>query len=259
MQPRSETIGSARPTTPLVSIITVVLNGAGTLERTFQSVFDQGFQDLDYVVIDGGSTDGSLDIIRKYESRIGHWRSEPDSGLYDAMNKGVRAAKGRWILFVGADDELVAKLADIAPLLTDDHTIYYGNVYMPRRQVTYDGAFSAYKIMFKNICQQAIFYPRRVFELHSFDTRYPLWADHALNMACYGDRRFRFRYIEKLVCLYNDYTGLSAHTEDAQFLADRESLIRAHLPLPLFLAYLLRTRLAKLNLWRSRLLRRGRG
>jgi len=245
-------------TTPLVSIITVVLNGAETLERTLRSVFEQGFEDLDYVVIDGGSTDGSVDIIRRYESRIGYWCSEPDSGLYDAMNKGVRAARGKWILFLGADDELVAGLADIAPLLTDEQTVYYGDVYMPRQRLTYDGAFSAYKIMFKNICQQAIFYPRRVFESHSFDTRYRLWADHALNMACYGDKRFRFSYIEKLVCVYNDYTGLSAHTEDAQFQADRESLIRAHLPLRLFLAYLLRTRLAKLNLWRSTLLRRWR-
>ena len=248
---------TARPAaTPLVSIVTVVLNGAETLERTLRSVFDQGFEDLDYVVIDGGSTDGSLDIIRKYESRIGYWCSEPDKGLYDAMNKGVRAAKGRWILFLGADDELVARLADIVPLLKDEQTVYYGDVYMPRQRLTYDGAFSAYKIMFKNICQQAIFYPRRAFELRGFDTRYRLWADYAFNIACYGDKRFRFSYIEKLVCLYNDYTGLSAHTEDAEFQADRESLIRAHLPFRLFLAYLFRIRLAKFNFWCSTLLRR---
>ena len=239
--------GAARPAAPLVSVITVVLNGAGTLERTLRSVLDQGFEDLDYVIIDGGSTDGSLDIIRKYESRIGYWRSEPDNGLYDAMNKGVRAARGRWILFLGADDELVAKLADIAPLLVDEQTVYYGDVYMPRQRLTYDGAFSAYKIMFKNICQQAIFYPRRVFESRHFDTRYRLWADHAFNIACYGDKRFRFRYIEKLVCLYNDYTGMSAHTEDAQFKADRESLIKAHLSPSLLVAYRLRMAAAKLK------------
>jgi glycosyltransferase involved in cell wall biosynthesis len=233
--------------TPLLSIITVVLNGAATLERTLRSVFDQQFEDVDYVIIDGGSTDGSLDVIRRYESRIGYWRSEPDSGLYDAMNKGVRAAKGRWILFLGADDELVAKLADIAPLLTDERTVYYGDVYMPRQRLTYDGAFSAYKVMFKNICQQAIFYPRRAFESRSFDTRYRLWADHAFNIACYGDKRLRFSYIGQLVCLYNDYTGMSAHTEDVEFQADRESLIRTHLPFALLLAYRLRTAAARLK------------
>jgi glycosyltransferase involved in cell wall biosynthesis len=227
----------------------VVLNGAQSLERTLRSVLDQRFEELDYVVVDGGSTDGSLDIIRKYESHIGHWRSEPDNGLYDAMNKGVRAARGQWLFFLGADDELVARLAEIAPLLTDPSTIYYGDVYMPRRRRVYDGRFNAYKIMFGNICQQAIFYPRRVFESYSFDTRYKLWADHVLNMACYGDKRFRFKYIAKLVAIYNDYSGASAHTVDAAFLADREALIRKHLPSPLLYAYRLRMSASRLKRW----------
>jgi glycosyl transferase family 2 len=234
---------------PLISVVTVVLNGAETLERAIQSVASQGFPDLDYVIIDGGSTDGSLDIIRRYEVRLGYWCSEPDKGLYDAMNKGVRAAKGRWIFFLGADDELVARLADIAPMLIDERTIYYGDVYMPRRQQVYDGAFSAYKIMLKNICQQAIFYPRRAFEWRSFDTRYRLWADHAFNIACYGDPALRFSYIGKVICRYNDYTGASAHTGDSKFQADRASLIRAHLPLWLYLAYVLRTRAARVKHW----------
>jgi glycosyltransferase involved in cell wall biosynthesis len=244
---------------PLISIITVVLNAANTLQRAIESVTEQNFDDIEYVIIDGGSTDGSLDIIRRYESKITYWRSEPDNGLYDAMNKGVRAARGRWILFLGADDVLVARLADIAPLLRDERTVYYGDVYMPRRKLIYDGPFSAYKIMFKNICQQAIFYPRRVFELYPFDMRYKLWADYVLNLACYGDRRFRFAYIGKLICTYNDYSGLSANTTDAKFEADRKSLIRTYLPLRLFLAYVLRVRLAKFNLWRATVLRRWLG
>ena len=236
----------------------MVLNGAKTLERTLQSVLDPGFEDLDYVVIDGGSTDGTLDIIRKYESRLGYWRSEPDNGLYDAMNKGVRAARGRWVLFLGADDVLVASLGKIAPMLTDERTIYYGDVYMPRRKRLYDGPFSAYKLMFHNICQQAIFYPRRVFEWHCFDTRYRLWADHALNIACYGDKRLRFAYIGELICLFNDYTGATSYATDALFEADRESLIRAHLPRRLLVAYLLRSRILRLRRWLGLMLRGAR-
>jgi len=105
--------------------------------------------------------------------------------------------------------------------------------------------------MFYNICQQAIFYPRGVFESYSFDTRYKLWADHAFNIVCYGDARFRFKYIRKLVCLYNDHSGASATTEDPKFQADRESLIKAHFPPALFLAYLLRTRASKFKRWVS--------
>jgi hypothetical protein len=103
--------------------------------------------------------------------------------------------------------------------------------------------------MFANICQQAIFYPRRVFELHRFDTRYKLWADHALNMACFGDPRLRFEYIGKLVCRFNDYTGATAHATDAKFEADREMLIRTCLSPRLFVAYWLRTRYWRVKRW----------
>jgi glycosyltransferase involved in cell wall biosynthesis len=243
---------------PLISIITVVLNAADTLERTILSVLRQDFDDLEYVIIDGGSTDGSLDVIRRYGSEIDYWRSEPDSGLYDAMNKGVRASSGGWLLFLGADDLLVNSLRDIAPHLTNEQTVYYGDVYMPKRGHIYDGPFNAYKIMLKNICQQAIFYPRSAFESYCFDTRYKLWADHAFNIACYGDKRFRFTYIGKLVCLYNDYSGATANAEDAKFQADRESLIRAHFPRTLFLAYFLRTRVLKFRRWCLDLIRRRR-
>ena len=255
IQTRATSLSQTRPRdVPLISIVTVVLNAADTLERTIQSVLKQDFDDLEYVIIDGGSTDGSLDIIRRYESGIRYWCSEPDDGLYDAMNKGVRASNGRWVLFLGADDLLVGNLRDITPLLRDERTVYYGDVYMPKRGVVYDGRFSPYKIMFANICQQAIFYPRSVFESYSFDTRYRILADHAFNIVCYGDARFRFKYIRKLVCLYNDHSGASANTVDSKFQADRESLIRAHLSPVLFLAYLLRSRASKFKRWVSSLL-----
>jgi glycosyltransferase involved in cell wall biosynthesis len=241
--------GSSGRGQPLLSVITVVRNAAGTLERTIRSVIEQPFDGFEYVIIDGASTDGSVDIIRRYEAKLGHWSSEPDSGLYDAMNKAVAAARGRWLLFVGADDVLKADLREIAPLLTDERTIYYGDVYMTGRQVRYDGPFSRYKIMLRNICQQAIFYPRSVFDAYRFDTRYKLWADHALNLACFGDPTFRFQYIDKLICLYNDASGASAQTMDERFQADRDSLIRKHLPPALYLAYLLRSRASRLKRW----------
>jgi len=165
------------------------------------------------------------------------------------MNKGVRAARGQWLLFLGADDVLAARLAEIAPLLVDANTIYYGDVYMAERRRVYDGAFNGYKLMFGNICQQAIFYTRRVFESYSFDTRYKVWADHVLNMTCYGDTRFRFKYIGKVVAIYNDASGASANTVDAAFLADREELIRTHLRSPLLLAYRLRMGASRLKRW----------
>jgi glycosyltransferase involved in cell wall biosynthesis len=90
--------------TPLISIITVVYNGSKTLEQTIQSVINQSYKNIEYIIIDGGSTDGTIDIIKKYEKNIVHWSSEPDKGLYDAMNKGIALAKGELIGMINSDD-----------------------------------------------------------------------------------------------------------------------------------------------------------
>ncbi len=87
-----------------VSIVTVCYNASHTLERTIQAVLAQTWPDLEYIVIDGGSSDGSVDIIRKYQDRIAFWISEKDGGISDAFNKGIRRATGKYIGFVNADD-----------------------------------------------------------------------------------------------------------------------------------------------------------
>ncbi|CCI08774.1 glycosyltransferase family 2 protein [Microcystis aeruginosa] len=89
---------------PLVTIITVVFNGEKYLEQTIQSVINQNYDNVEYVIIDGGSTDGTVDIIRKYEDKIDYWVSEPDGGLYYAMNKGIQLATGELIGLINSDD-----------------------------------------------------------------------------------------------------------------------------------------------------------
>jgi glycosyltransferase involved in cell wall biosynthesis len=89
---------------PLISIITVVYNGAKTLEQTIQSVLKQTYKNIEYIIIDGGSKDGTLEIIRRNEGSISKWISEPDKGLYDAMNKGIKLANGQLIGMINSDD-----------------------------------------------------------------------------------------------------------------------------------------------------------
>lgn len=91
---------------PKVSIITVVYNGCRYLQEAMDSVFIQDYPNIEYIIVDGGSTDGTLDIIRDNESRIDRWISEPDGGIYDAMNKGIALASGEIIEFLNADDIL---------------------------------------------------------------------------------------------------------------------------------------------------------
>jgi glycosyltransferase involved in cell wall biosynthesis len=89
---------------PLVTIITVVYNGVNTLEQTIKSVINQSYQNIEYIVIDGGSTDGSLDLINKYDQHIKHWISEKDEGIYYAMNKALKIAQGSIISILNSDD-----------------------------------------------------------------------------------------------------------------------------------------------------------
>lgn len=90
--------------TPLISIITVSYNSVNTIEQTILSVINQNFKDYEYIIIDGGSKDGTIDIIKKYQNQINIWISEPDSGIYDAMNKGLKLAKGKFISLLNSDD-----------------------------------------------------------------------------------------------------------------------------------------------------------
>jgi glycosyltransferase involved in cell wall biosynthesis len=92
------------PGRPLLTVITVVFNGAATIECTIRSVIEQTYDNVEYIVIDGGSTDGTVEILRKYEGSIDYWVSEKDAGIYDAMNKGIGLAKGDYIGMLNSDD-----------------------------------------------------------------------------------------------------------------------------------------------------------
>ena len=87
-----------------ISIITVVFNGEKFIEKTIKSVLSQTYQNIEYIIIDGGSTDGTVDIIKKYGSKIDLWKSEKDNGIYDAMNKGISLATGEVISLINSDD-----------------------------------------------------------------------------------------------------------------------------------------------------------
>lgn len=111
------------PNKPLVTVITVVFNGATTLEHTIRSVMEQTYNNIEHIIIDGGSTDATLDILRKYEENIDYWVSERDAGIYDAMNKGITLARGEYIGMLNSDDFFASPLAleKIATRLIEDN------------------------------------------------------------------------------------------------------------------------------------------
>ena len=101
---------------PLISVVTVVFNGAETLEYTIRSIIEQTYDNIEYIIIDGGSTDATLDILRKYDNNIDYWVSEKDAGIYDAMNKGINLATGDVIGILNSDDffEYPEVISDVA-------------------------------------------------------------------------------------------------------------------------------------------------
>ena len=109
-----------------LSIITVNFNNVEGLRKTAESIVSQTFQDFEWIVIDGGSTDGSKELIEQYSDRIAYWCSEKDSGIYNAMNKGVRYAKGEYINFMNSGDCFAdsSVLSDVSERLLDNVILY---------------------------------------------------------------------------------------------------------------------------------------
>jgi glycosyltransferase involved in cell wall biosynthesis len=236
------------PVVPLISIITVSFNSVNSIEDTIKSIFNQTFNNYEYIIIDGGSTDGTHQIINKYSDRLGYSISEPDQGIYDAMNKGLAKVNGKYVYFIGADDLLWDKnvLENVAYHLTDESCIYYGEVVFKTRDIKYDGKFSALKLVTRNISHQSIFYPAKVFKEFIFDTRYKVFADYELNLKLFNHSKFKFKYIPITIALFND-TGVSGlNTLDLDFERDRLEIIKKNFPLEVYFYRLVRTKLASI-------------
>jgi glycosyltransferase involved in cell wall biosynthesis len=193
-------------------------------------VLGQPHPAIEHLVVDGASSDGTVELLRECADPRLRWVSEPDGGVYDAMNKGARLASGDYLLFLGADDRLACDLAVVGRRLMDPRCVYYGDAYWPTRHRLYDGRFGVAKFAIKNICQQAIFYPRAAFAKYAFDPRYRVQADWELNMRCFSDPEFRFEYFPVLVSTYNDLDGMSSRLRDVAMERDYTTLLWRHFP-----------------------------
>lgn len=163
-----------------ITIITVVKNGASHLEETILSVIEKKATttDIDYLIIDGGSTDGTTDIIRKYSDQISYWISEPDSGIYDAMNKGwAAAADGSFIMFLGAGDRIIS-LPDITSCHKND--VVYGDVLMGEKTV-FKSRADFHLNLYNSLHHQALLVNKSVYPSPPFNCCYRIYADFDFN------------------------------------------------------------------------------
>jgi len=189
------------PNKPLISVITVVLNSRKYIEDTIQNVTDQTYDNIEYIVIDGGSTDGTLDIIKKYDPLIDYWVSKPDNGIYFAMNLGIEVARGDWINFINSADEYfdVHVIEQLLSKNLRDADIVYGNT-----EIKYQG-FKTIKRAQKlentwkgmPFCHASALCKTSLLKKNMFDTSYQLSSDFNF---------FYNAFISKRKFLYYDTT-----------------------------------------------------
>lgn len=211
-----------------ISVVTVCYNAENSIEETIISVINQTYKDYEYLIIDGASKDSTLDIIRKYLNEKMKLISEPDDGIYDAMNKALRIASGDYLIFIGADDHFISYniLENVSKYLENKDIVYYGNVLRSIRNDVYCGRFSKWKLAIKNISHQAIFYPQCVYKNFSYDMKYQIFADYAYNL--YLFKRNNYKYIPLTVTYYNDL-GTSSTNKDQTFKSDYGKLTKENL------------------------------
>ncbi|KPK67754.1 MAG: glycosyl transferase [Acidithiobacillales bacterium SM23_46] len=171
---------------PLVSVVTVCFNSARTIERTLKSVINQDYPNLEYIIIDGGSTDGTLTTIDLYRDRITHVISEPDGGVYDAMNKGVRRATGDWVHILNSDDYYASRAAlqTAVPLLDRRRTNYFQmwRQFEDGRRDLQDWTYRRWRLFVSAFLPHpGLIVSRDQYEsVGLYDTRYRIAADHEM-------------------------------------------------------------------------------
>ncbi|NDW11790.1 glycosyltransferase [Bacteroides sp. 214] len=192
----------------LITIVTVSYNAASTIEATILNVINQTYKNIEYIIIDGGSKDDTLDIIKRYEDKISSWISEPDKGVYDAMNKGIEKATGEWILFLNCGDSFYTNtvLFDVAERLgNSDADVVYGDtmcVFSEKINKRIDG------LSIENIqkrmpfCHQSCFLRTKVAKENLFDLGYKVCADYNQFYNLYT-KGARFEYVSTIIAYYN--------------------------------------------------------
>lgn len=222
-----------------ISIITVSLNEKDTIETTFSSVLNQTYKDFELIVVDGGSTDGTLEIIDKYKDKISHFISEPDNGIYDAMNKGIDLATGDFLLFLNANDKLYDD--NVFQLVADtlnknpEMKLLFGDVEMvsakeSEKRIKYFGNITNYfSLLRDNICHQSVFYHKSLFEnFGKYSAEYRICSDWDFNIKCLVKNKVKAVYLPAIISEFS-LDGVSSNFIGSdKFNIERRKLLKKY-------------------------------
>lgn len=209
--------------TPLISIITVVYNGVSTLRNTIISVINQSYSNIEYIIIDGGSKDGTLNLINEYRDYVSIFITEPDKGIYDAMNKGIDHANGEWIYFLNSDDEIFCRDTIIQVFENPnslDYDVLYGNLVCEnslKEQFVYHSKplkSMKYRMSFGH---PACFIKSKILKAKKFSNEYRIAADYDLLLRIYLENKSKFYKVNCVVAKFS-YGGISTTNLDLVYL-----------------------------------------
>jgi len=196
----------------LLSIITVVYNGAQYLEKTIQSVVNQTYDNIEYIIIDGGSTDGSVDIIKKYTDKINYWISEKDKGIFDAMNKGLQNVNGEFVAFMNAGDYYELEACAEMVMVMKQYLgvdVFYGDTNLIISTLKFKYGYKIYPtptiddniLIAPLFCHQSSFVRREMFDKYGSFDNVGIAGDWLHFVTLYNNGA-KFKYVNKPIANY---------------------------------------------------------
>ena len=209
---------------PLISVVIVTYNCGAIVRETIESFISQSYNNKELIIIDGKSNDETMSILHDYRINIKVLISEPDKGIYDAMNKGLKHANGDFLIFMGSDDHFVSydTLERVSRHLIDKNIIYYGDVWRPLNNDIYCGKFYKYKLAVKNISHQALFYPKSIYKTKQYSLKYRIMGDYVYNLELWN--YYKFEYIKEPISFISQF-GLSSNEKDLIFEKERRHVV----------------------------------
>ena len=223
---------------PLISIVTVVYNDIKNIEKTILSVINQSYPYFEYIIIDGNSTDGTIDVINKYAGKLAFMISEPDNGIYDAMNKGLEKASGEWIHFLNSGDVYCnqnvlqdvfhSKNVDDGFVITGDYDYWYKNIDLLYGDIVLKYPFGLYRMN----CRPDVYKPSyvrhpgcfirtKVMKLYKYDTQYKISADTNFLKVCW-DKNHEFKHLPVCITIFDSYSGMSSNNKILSYVEDMQ-------------------------------------
>ncbi|MGO4770952.1 glycosyltransferase family 2 protein [Flavobacterium sp. W22_SRS_FK3] len=211
-----------------LSIITINYNDIQGLQKTVESVVSQSSNDFEFLVIDGGSTDGSSEYLGVQNKKLDYWISEKDRGIYHAMNKGIRASSGEYILFLNSGDVLLddTEILNKVVLHLDQQALYYSPIYLSqnniiKNKVDYPVNINERFVFTNTICQQAVIYHTSVFNNNFFDEKLKYISDWKMHFSLFKSK-VKFIHLNIPFAIY-DLDGLTSKGE-TKYTSHKERL-----------------------------------